>query len=260
MKKFTLFLFSVIVSLSIFSQDSLNEKIIEMMELSGSSKNYDIVVERLLEIQKSSNSSLGDEFWDKLEKTFIDSAKSKIYEAIVPIYAKYLTEKDVDQVIAFYKSTAGQNLIKNMPQILQESMDVGGKIGEEMGLQVYKAIQLDKKEKFDSIYYGCDEAKIGDFFVDYNGIEISYSRTKNRQIETYKNIVSKYDITWIDDCRYTLKLTSSNNPNQKDYKNTLMTVTITSCDEYGFSYLAKYGDRESLKEGYIKKRSALFNK
>ena len=41
---------------------------------------------------------------------------------MVPVYQKHLTKGDVEALVAFYSTPTGQKLIKEMPQILAESM------------------------------------------------------------------------------------------------------------------------------------------
>jgi hypothetical protein len=49
--------------------------------------------------------------WGKLEPSFIG------------IYQKALTQKEVDGMIAFYKTDAGKAVIEKMPQVMQLSME-----------------------------------------------------------------------------------------------------------------------------------------
>ncbi len=50
--------------------------------------------------------------WDTLEPMFLD------------IYQKTFTQKEVDGMLAFYKSPAGQAVIKKMPQVMQTTMQI----------------------------------------------------------------------------------------------------------------------------------------
>jgi len=42
--------------------------------------------------------------------------------ATVPVYQKHLTKGDVDTMVAFYETPTGQKLLKELPEILSESM------------------------------------------------------------------------------------------------------------------------------------------
>jgi len=52
-------------------------------------------------------------------------------DAIVPIYQRHLTKADLAAVTAFYSSPAGQKILKELPAIMSESMQVGGEIGQK---------------------------------------------------------------------------------------------------------------------------------
>ena len=41
---------------------------------------------------------------------------------IIPIYAKYFSEDDILQLIAFYETPLGQKMIEVMPQLTMDSM------------------------------------------------------------------------------------------------------------------------------------------
>jgi uncharacterized protein len=48
----------------------------------------------------------------------------EIVQAMVPVYQKHLTKGDVDHLVAFYSSPTGQKLLREMPAITSEAMQV----------------------------------------------------------------------------------------------------------------------------------------
>ncbi len=56
----------------------------------------------------------------------------QLVEMLVPIYAKYYTDADVRQMIAFYKTPLGQKIIQNNPAIAQASMQDGEQWGKDV--------------------------------------------------------------------------------------------------------------------------------
>jgi len=50
---------------------------------------------------------------------------------MVPIYQKHLTKSDMDGILAFYSSPAGQKLLREQPAMMQEGMQVGSTIGQK---------------------------------------------------------------------------------------------------------------------------------
>jgi uncharacterized protein len=58
----------------------------------------------------------------RLDEYFKDLPWDDILNSMVPVYQKHLTKGDVDALTAFYATSTGQKLLKEMPQILAESM------------------------------------------------------------------------------------------------------------------------------------------
>ena len=46
----------------------------------------------------------------------------EIIQAEMPAFQKHLTKGDIDSIVAFYSSPSGQKLLKEMPEIMAESM------------------------------------------------------------------------------------------------------------------------------------------
>lgn len=55
----------------------------------------------------------------------IDMPIDEMVNAVIPIYQRHLTRTDVEEVIRFYSSPAGQKLLSEQPKMLQESMQAG---------------------------------------------------------------------------------------------------------------------------------------
>ena len=54
------------------------------------------------------------------EGLFKDLPVEELLDAMVPIYQKHLTKADLDAVLAFYSSPAGQKLLGEQPAMMQE--------------------------------------------------------------------------------------------------------------------------------------------
>ena len=59
--------------------------------------------------------------------------ESGFVDKLIDIYAKYYSHKDIKNLIAFYKTDTGKKTIEIMPNLLQESMELGQKWGTAMG-------------------------------------------------------------------------------------------------------------------------------
>ena len=65
------------------------------------------------------------------ESLFKDMPVDEMLDAMIPIYQKHLTKSDLESILAFYSSPAGQKLLHEQPAMMQEGMQVGGEIGRK---------------------------------------------------------------------------------------------------------------------------------
>ncbi|MFL9831472.1 DUF2059 domain-containing protein [Flavobacterium sp. ST-87] len=146
MKKSLLILSFCILSLSANAQNtSKTEKINQLMELMGSGKMAIQMMNQMMESFKSSYSKVNDTFWEDFKK---EIKAEDITNMIIPIYDKYYTESDIDQLIAFYNSPIGKKMIATMPQVMQESMVAGQAWGKQISEKVIaKLKEKDNLEK-----------------------------------------------------------------------------------------------------------------
>jgi hypothetical protein len=84
-----------------------------------------------------------DDFWT----TFRQKVKaSDLIDLLVPVYAKNLELADIEELIRFYRSPTGQRFLDKQSVILQESMAVGQKWGEQLGAQAVREMQAAKPQ------------------------------------------------------------------------------------------------------------------
>src|SRR6266478_4237193 len=66
------------------------------------------------------------DFEARMNKMMDDTMKAfpwdEMLQSMVPVYQKHFTKGDVDALVAFYGAPTGQKLLKEMPQMLSESM------------------------------------------------------------------------------------------------------------------------------------------
>jgi len=134
MKKSLLILSFCILSLSVNAQNnSKTEKIKQLLELTGSGKMGIQVMNQMMDSFQKSFTNVPQEFWDECKK---EMKSEDISNMIIPIYEKYYTETDINQLITFYNSPIGKKMIATMPQITQESMTAGQAWGKQIGQRV----------------------------------------------------------------------------------------------------------------------------
>jgi uncharacterized protein len=68
------------------------------------------------------------DFEARMNKVMDDYLKSfpwdEILQSMVPVYQKHFTKGDLDHLVAFYSTPTGQKLIREMPAITAEAMQV----------------------------------------------------------------------------------------------------------------------------------------
>jgi uncharacterized protein len=65
---------------------------------------------------------------------------------LVPVYRKYWSLEDVEQLTAFFESPLGKKMSETQPLIMGESMTVGQEWGRKVGMEIYQKIQEQKKD------------------------------------------------------------------------------------------------------------------
>ena len=123
--------------------EAKRQDIRKLMELTGAAKVGQQIAAQMIPMFKQGNPQVPQKFWDDVMKEF--DTKSMI-DLIVPIYDKHLTHDDVKGLIAFYQSPLGRKMTSVMPQIAQESMQVGQQWGMQIAQRVQKRLEEQKKK------------------------------------------------------------------------------------------------------------------
>jgi uncharacterized protein len=79
--------------------------------------------------------------------TKIDGEVAKFVDLTAQIYAKEFSEEDLTNLLAFYKSPTGQNLIAKQPVIVQGMMTASMQWGQMLAREVLQEYQSDKANK-----------------------------------------------------------------------------------------------------------------
>lgn len=109
----------------------------KLIELTGGGSLGKQVMGQMLDMFRTSNPSLPDEFWTEVMAS-VD--EDELVDLAVPIYVKNLTVDEMQAAIAFYSTPHGRSLVSKLPVIMQESMTAGQKWGEQLGRQIYEKI------------------------------------------------------------------------------------------------------------------------
>lgn len=121
-----------ITSLSAYSQ-TIEEDIRTMMEISNSIGQAEIIMEYMIGQYKTMLPDVPADYWE----LFLEEIDYEYFiELLTPIYKKYYTQEEIQDIIAFYESPTGQKMIEVQPMISQDSMIAG----EEWGMILVEQI------------------------------------------------------------------------------------------------------------------------
>jgi hypothetical protein len=125
----------------------------QLLDVTGSGKMGEEVLDLMMQQIKQGMAGAIPE-GDRLQRfmnTFASDFQGRITaqqinDAIIPIYAQQLSLEDIQAMIAFYQSPAGQHVIKALPQIIQESQAVGSSMGQKAALDTLREMSVDYPE------------------------------------------------------------------------------------------------------------------
>jgi len=108
------------------------EVIRQLMEVTGAGKlgeeYVDLITQRVRQVVTNviPQPDKLQQFMDAFSKNFgTRITAAQINDAQIPIYANHLSTEDIQALLNFYKTPAGQRIIKALPLIVQESQNAG---------------------------------------------------------------------------------------------------------------------------------------
>lgn len=133
--------------------DPAKEKAIrQLMDITGESKLGDDMTQVLsAQVKKAMSQKLSA---DRLQKFMTDfnqrlgakSPATHVEDAEVPIYAQHFSLQDLQSMIQFYQSPAGQQVVKQLPDVMQQSHMEGAEIERKAALDTLKDMSTDYPE------------------------------------------------------------------------------------------------------------------
>jgi hypothetical protein len=143
MKKIILSLsFSLTILFSFGQVDqSYSNKVKRLMEVSGGKDSYDAAILQMFTMFSQQYPDVPESFWSEFKVEFMNISTEELVTLISPVYARHLTPKDLDDIIAFYQSPAGKKLSSSQGAITAESMILGQDLGAILGEKVLKKLE-----------------------------------------------------------------------------------------------------------------------
>ena len=83
-------------------------------------------------------------FMDAFTQKFTAAAPSSaVTDAEIPVYAHYFTMEDIEGLIKFYESPLGQRVVKNLPEVVQNTQRTGVEMDQKAALDVLRSMSSD---------------------------------------------------------------------------------------------------------------------
>ena len=98
----------------------------KLIELTGAANISADALQKMIEPLKASYPQVPEEFWN----TFVHEVHSdELVDLVIPIYDKYYTHAEIQELMRFYQSPVGQKTIKVLPKLSAEAIDAGQEWG-----------------------------------------------------------------------------------------------------------------------------------
>lgn len=134
MKKILFTLAFLAISLTSFSQDSnhLEQKAVKLIELTAGQQ-FDIMTEPIIKMIPEENR---EAFKKELAKSTED-----LYAKLAVVYTESFTEKELDEILAFYDTPVGKKMVAITPELTKKGMEIGQAWGMELQPMMAKYMQ-----------------------------------------------------------------------------------------------------------------------
>ena len=109
----------------------------QMMDLTQTAHLADQMMVETIASLKGSIQGVPDEFWTKFQAKL---NPAELQDRMVKIYDEHFTKQDLQAVLDFYKTKAGQKMIGEMPGLLRESMAAGQEWSRKAGQEVVQEL------------------------------------------------------------------------------------------------------------------------
>ncbi len=118
--------------------DSNRAAIRPLMEVMGTSRMALQAVDGMMAMTKASFPAVPDSLWVEFRR---ELNADDLLDMSIPVYEKYLTPEEVRGLTRFYETPLGRKLIDVMPQMMQESMAIGARWGQQAMERVQKRLE-----------------------------------------------------------------------------------------------------------------------
>ncbi|MBR1910890.1 MAG: DUF2059 domain-containing protein [Treponema sp.] len=106
----------------------------------GTAEVMEVMLPTIIDTYKQQLPSIPDEIWIRMEEKMHEEFLPSLAETYEPIFQKYLTQKDLQQIIKFYETPVGKKLVAATPALTQESFTAGSELGRKIGMEIVQEL------------------------------------------------------------------------------------------------------------------------
>jgi len=136
--------------------EGLTEKqknILAMIETTGMSQMFDsmvpLIMQEISPLIRKLAPDISDEHFTKvmtiMEQEFMAS-RDEFLMSLIPLYDSLLTEQEIADSLAFYRTPSGRSMIAKMPQLMQGGMAVGQRWGQSVTGRAIQRLQQELRD------------------------------------------------------------------------------------------------------------------
>lgn len=134
----TTLLFVALLPVASAQDDVKIKHIHQLMDVMGTGKLGVQAMSNMLDVFKKQYPQVDPQFWEDFKK---EVTPEDLVNMVVPIYAKYFNDNDIQQLLVFYNSPVGKKLTGALPAITQESMQAGMQWGQQVGQKIQQRLK-----------------------------------------------------------------------------------------------------------------------
>ena len=131
-KVFIYMILFLAVSINLHAQEdkAYEAAMVKMLEVSKTMEAMKQMAPQITAMVKQQAPNAPEEFWQELEKTMV-TMYDQIIKSMIPVYQKFLTLSDIQEITKFYETPVGKKLADSNTKIAMEAMPMAQKIAQE---------------------------------------------------------------------------------------------------------------------------------
>ena len=137
--KMCLFFTLSLTCMSVVAEPASKESVRALMNKTGAGDVGKQMLKQMIPALKQMIPDAPEKFWTDV---MAETNANEMIELVIPVYQKHLNAQDIKQLNAFYDSPVGKKLVSAQPAIMQETMMLGQKWGQQTAgnvLEKYKS-------------------------------------------------------------------------------------------------------------------------